>query len=180
MTEEYEQNLLNLENNNNNNNNNWLKMIKYYNVKPTIIVIYVWTTAICLTINSHNIIKTTFLHWGPGDAYFITIPIDSWEKWTYLMIYSFFSQVVYSFVNITIAPFITNVIRDYKNNISLPQKYILIIVFSYKTYIWFHEILEVFLTLTLQLQFYLPAIIADIIISIFSAWDYNKASKTIR
>ena len=95
------------------------------------------------------------------------------------MIYSFFSQVIYSFVNITLSPFLTNVIRDHKSKTTLPVPTVLFIVFSYKVYGWVHEILEVFLTLTLQLQYYLPALIADVIITMFSTWKYNKKNDPV-
>ena len=152
-------------------------VLKYYHVRSTLIVIYVWLTLIGVSTSSYNIIEGEFLHCGPGgNAYFITIPIDSWNKWTCVMTYSFFSQVIYSFVGITLSPFISNVVRDYKSPVSFSTKYVIFVMFSYKLYQWFHEILEVFLTLTLQLQYYIPAIIADIVISICSTWDYNRKS----
>ena len=154
-------------------------LLRHYHIKPIIVCIYAWFIIIATSAKSNNIIEGSFLHCGPGEAYFITIPINTWSKWGCVMIYSFFSQVLYSFVNITLSPFLTNVIRDHKSKTTLPVPTVLFIVFSYKVYGWVHEILEVFLTLTLQLQYYLPALIADVIITMFSTWKYNKKNVPI-
>ena len=156
------------------NGYNTTYLLRHYHIKPIILCIYTWFIIITTSAKSNNITEGHFLHCGPGEAYFITIPINTWSKWCYVMIYSFFSQVIYSFVNITLSPFITNIIRNNKSNAVLPMPTVLFIVFSYKVYRWVHEILDVFLTLTLQLQYYLPALIADVIITMFSTWKYNQ------
>jgi hypothetical protein len=149
-----------------------INQLKYYYIKPCLIGIYIWQIIIYSSSYELDIIDSSFFHCGPGDSVFIVTPINTWRKWWGVMIYSFTSQIVYSFVTISLAPFISNVIRDYKSEKNLSYKYSIFIVFSYKSFIWMHEILEVFLTLTLQLQYYLPAIIADIIIALCSTHYY--------
>ena len=156
-------------------NNNTI--LKYYYVKPTLAIMYVWLVIVSSTMNSDELIAGNFFHFGPGDRLFVTVPIDSWEKWSYIMVYSFFSQILYSLVNISISPFITNVIRDHKTEYVISCPCATFIVFSYKLYIWVHEILEIFLTLTLQLQYYLPAIFADILIGLVSTYIYIRKKR---
>lgn len=147
---------------------------KNYYIKFTIIIIIVWLGCfisifiyLCYEYNSN------FFHLGPGNnILFLNFTVDNWLKWSFIMSYSFFSQFISSFVSSSLSPFITNVIRDHKCewNESILNAQLIILI--YKLYSWFHDICEIFLVLTLQLQFYLPALIADLIVSFITTRNY--------
>ena len=92
------------------------------------------------------------------------------------MIYSILSQVSYSVISSTISPYISNVIRDHKTPIE--EKGTLIqaqsIVFVYTLYSWLTSILDVFLWITLQVQYIIPALLTDLILTIYFTNSYMK------
>ena len=49
---------------------------------------------------------------GPSESNFLKI--NTWGKWSLVISYSFFSQIINSLVNATLYPFMTNVIKDHK------------------------------------------------------------------
>ena len=126
--------------------------------------------------------KTDFLHWGPSDVKFGGLIIDTWSKWLFVMCYSIFSQVIYSIVSSNLSPYISNVIRDYKTPKQDKGKYIncQIIVQIYSLYHWLSNIFDVFLWITLQLQYLVPAIITDLILTLYFTHNfYVKSPKNI-
>lgn len=146
---------------------------RYY-LKSMLCIGNIWIIGILAMIYSLSYKDTDFFKFGPGNATFLQIKIDSWEKWIMIMIYSFLSQVINSLMNATVYTFIINVIRDYKSpwegSIIFGQ-YICILC---KVFNWVNEICEVFLVLTLQLQYWIPGFIADIAVSIFTTNKYLK------
>tara|TARA_Y100000816_G_scaffold150063_1_gene106731 strand:+ start:95 stop:571 length:477 start_codon:yes stop_codon:yes gene_type:complete len=111
--------------------------------------------------------ETDFLIWGPSNTVFAGIKINTWSRWCMVMSYSIFSQISYSVVSSTLRPFISNVIRDYKTPIenkgSLIRAHYMVSVYTF--YYWISSIFDVFLWITMQLQFILPAIIIDLLIT---------------
>tara|TARA_Y100000389_G_scaffold183785_1_gene201606 strand:- start:1451 stop:1741 length:291 start_codon:yes stop_codon:yes gene_type:complete len=87
-----------------------------------------------------------------------------------------FSQISYSIISSTLSPFISNVIRDYKTPIedkgSIIRAQYLVSVYTF--YYWISSIFDVFLWITMQLQFILPAIIIDLIITYRFTNNYMK------
>lgn len=159
-----------------------MDVYQLYSIKPAIIIASIWMIIIASVIgicakaeNSHTV---TFFSLGPSNnTNFTTFKIDNWEKWVFIMTYSFLSQFIHSFINATLYPFMTNVIRDYKSEWTKSHCSAQLITLVYKLYYWFHDICDVFLVLTLQLQFYIPALIADILVGAITTRKFIK-SKT--
>lgn len=149
------------------------EILKKYYIKHALILAILWIIFVIFLIiiySSNNII---FLHFGPtNDSKFIIYEINTWTKWTLLMIYSFLSQFIHSILNSTLYSFIVNVVRDHKTIYNATIKYPLLITIVYKIYYWINYICNIFLILTYQLQFYIPALIADIMVGIFITKKY--------
>mgnify|MGYP001305952888 CR=1 FL=1 len=123
--------------------------------------------------------ETDFLIWGPSNVKFAGFKIDNWSRWYFVMGYSMFSQISYSIVSSTLRPFICNVIRDYKTPIEdkgskIRAQYL---VSVYTFYYWISSIFDVFLWITMQLQFILPALIIDLIITYRFTNNYMKLNR---
>ena len=120
--------------------------------------------------------ESDFLIWGPSDVKFAGFIINNWLRWYLVMGYSIFSQISYSIVSSTLRPFISNVIRDYKTPIedkgSLIRAQYLVSVYTF--YYWIASIFDVFLWITMQLQFILPAILIDLTITYRFTNNYMK------
>ena len=152
-----------------------MNLFKRYSVLSSLIISCSWIIVITLILSVYTSKKTNFLMFGPSNkTIFIDLKIDTWEKWFLTMVYSFLSQCVHSYINSTLYPFMVNVIRDYKSEWNDTMFKAQMITLIYKLYYWFHEICEIFLVLTLQLQYYLPSLLADIIVGALTTRRYIK------
>lgn len=149
---------------------------KYY-VTPILGLTGCWSVIVICMIGLLSDGNKDILHFGPGENKFIHLKIDNWGRWSFVMLYSFFSQLVNSLINSTIYPFITNVIRDYKSPYDGSVSYAQFIAVIYKLYYWFNEICDLFLVLTLQVQYWIPGLIADILVALWSTNRYLKEKK---
>jgi len=117
------------------------------------------------------------LKFGPDDnIYFITFPINNWTRWTFVMIYSFFSQFIYTILSSTLSPYIKNVIQDHKTPFNEKKHYweSQFILQIYTIYGWLSHIFDIFLYLTLQIQYLIPSFIADISMTFYFNHFYLK------
>jgi len=145
-----------------------------YMIRPMAIVGCAWVLAIVVMIGFLSSEDANFFRLGPGATSFLQFRIDTWFKWGLVMSYSFFSQLVNSLMSSTISSFITNVIRDHKSPWEGPVIYGQLIALVYKLYYWINDICDVFLVLTLQLQYWIPALIADLIVSVWTTHSYLR------
>lgn len=152
-----------------------------YKIKIGIIVAGSWSLCIITGVSViASDIDTDFLHWGPSDVIFAGFRVNTWTKWIFVISYSVLSQVAYTIVNATVSPYITNVIRDHKTPIEEKGTKLnaQIIVFTYTLFYWLSSILDVFLWITLQLQYILPALLTDLLITIYFTDSYMKPTIT--
>ena len=152
-----------------------MNLYKRYSLQSSLILSLAWVVTLSIIISINTKKTTNFLHFGPSNnTNFIDLKIDNWGKWFLTMLYSFLSQFINSYINATLYPFMVNVIRDYKSEWRDTLLKAQIITLIYKLYCWFHEICEIFLVLTLQLQYYLPALLADLIVGCLTTRKYIK------
>ena len=149
---------------------------KYY-VTPILGLTGCWSIIVICTISVLSDGNKDILHFGPGENKFIHLKIDTWGRWSFVMLYSFSSQLVNSLINSTLYPFITNVIRDHKSPYDGSVSYAQSIAVIYKLYYWFNEICDLFLVLTLQIQYWIPGLIADILVALWTTHSYLKEKR---
>lgn len=145
-----------------------------YSVQPMLGVGTLWIVAIIAMIATLSSGDPNFLNFGPGKTTFLQFRVDTWGKWGLVMAYSFFSQLVNSLMNATIYPFITNVIRDHKAAWDGSELFGQLVAVVYKLYYWINDICDVFLVLTLQLQYWIPGLIADVGVSLWTTHYYLR------
>ena len=88
------------------------------------------------------------------------------------MAYSFVSPFINSLVNSTLYPFMMNVIRDHKTPWEDSNRNAYLITLIYKLYYWFNDICDILIIFTLQFQFYLPSLFAEIIVGLSTTRKY--------
>jgi len=122
---------------------------------------------------------TAFLHVGPGgDAQFFGFPIDSWGRWAGVVLYGACSQIVRSLISATLYPFMTNVVRDHKEPWEDGSLRIaLAVTVVYKLFYAVSDICDVFVALTLQLQYYVPMIVSDVAVGLFTTRWYMRRKR---
>ena len=152
-----------------------------YKIKIGIIVAGSWSICIIAGVSViASDMDTEFLQWGPSDVIFAGFRVNTWTRWSFVISYSVLSQVAYTIVNSSVLPYITNVIRDHKTPIEEKGTKLnaQIIVFTYTLFYWLSSILDVFLWITLQLQYILPALLTDLLITIYFTNSYMTETVT--
>lgn len=82
-------------------------------------------------------------------------------------------------MNATIYPFITNVVRDHKAAWDGSEFFGQLIALVYKLYYLINDICDVFLVLTLQLQYWIPGLIADVGVSLWTTHHYLRDKSVV-
>jgi len=118
---------------------------------------------------------TMFLHFGPSHStIFGGIRVDTWGKWALVMTYSCLSQAIESVVSNTLSPYIKNVIQDHKTSQTDKPRYMRgqLLIQIYTLYAWLSSVFDVFLWVTLQVQYMLPAMVADLCLTFAFSHGY--------
>lgn len=141
---------------------------RVYRVRLGTAVVSAWSAVLLVGLSYASVYDhdagTRFLHWGPSDAQFGPLRINTWPRWGAVLAYSITSQVVSSIASATLSPYVSNVIRDYKTPRAKKGTWCQAqgIVFAYTLVGWVTGVLDVFVWVTLQVQFILPALLADL------------------
>ena len=143
------------------------RIFRSYNAMTGLAVALAWSAALCVTL---GVVCATgalasFTRLGPNsEASFGGVSIDTWDKWMALMLYSASSQLAQSVVGGTLDPLVTNEIRDPDSpfpSYGAAQ----ITVGIQNMFLWMVGLFDILLYITMQLQFWVPAIIADLVVN---------------
>ena len=161
------------------------------NTNPTLVamILVVWSILLFIMIYfalTNEKSDTTFLRFGPAKktdkkvSKFLGIQIDSWTKVVAIMMYVFVSQIIKTYTYTIIKPWLTNNIYDDKTkslDVSFAQ--VFFITNAYTVFNWFNRIIGTFLYFTLELQFIIPDVIANLIFKNITTYYYVK-NKSLR
>ena len=158
--------------------------INIYCIKTGLITCTLW--CILLLVGFIYFVSTekeiNILYFGPSeDIVFICFKINTWNRWTIVMMYSLFSQIIYTIISNTLRPYIKNVIQDHKtSNNDKPKKYIAHYINQiYTFYNWISHIFDIFLYLTIQIQFIIPSFLVDIVMTYYYTENYMKIKEEL-
>jgi hypothetical protein len=143
-----------------------------YSIKYAYPLLLLWLVLICvlfITSGSHN---ASFFMFGPSDVIFMGMEVNNWYRWSLVMTYGFFSQMINSYMDATIGPYISNVIQDHKYKGKIKKSYAITLCTMYQLYDWIHWLLSIMLYVSLQMQYYIPGLTADLIINILTTNNY--------
>jgi len=137
-----------------------------------------WILIFIILLGFMGAFSGRFLHFGPStdpetQANFLGNAIDSWEMVILLYILGFFSAVFSTYYHGVFGAWLTNTVKDRKQKylgINKKIAYILITLDPIVSSI--NRILELFVTLTLQLQFLIPQLLGDIIATVLTSRSY--------
>ena len=124
-----------------------------------------------------------FLHFGPStdpdtQAEFLGAAIDSWEKVILLYILGFFSAAFSTYYHGVFGAWLTNTVKDpTKKKLGMNKNLANILITLDPIISSINRILELFVTLTLQLQFLIPQLLGDIIATILTSREYLSKKK---
>ena len=119
-----------------------------------------------------------FVIWGPDERIrFAGYTIDTWDRWTYVMLFSIVSQISISINVNTLEPYITNVVRDHKTVRPVSPLHGHLVVQLKTSYDWILGILNTSLWVTLQVQFLLTGLLTDLVVSAIMTQRFMETKK---
>ena len=78
-------------------------------------VLNIWSISFITFFILLNYSNTILFEIGPSDRIlFVGLKINTWNKWTCVMLFSILSQVMDNIISATLNPYVTNVIKDHK------------------------------------------------------------------
>lgn len=155
-------------------------MENIYNIHLGLTVANIWSLSLITSFILLNYSNAILFEIGPSDRIlFAGLKINTWNKWNCVMLFSTLSQVMDSIISATLNPYVSNVIKDHKtiNKGSFIVAHF--IVQSRAIFHWLNEIGHIYLWITLQIQFILPALSVDLIIRFFTTERYLRSQQNI-
>ena len=134
----------------------------------------IWIIILVLILQSMGGFSKKFLHFGPStdpkiQTEFLGSKVDTWSKVIIIYILGFFSVLFSTYYFNIFGNWLTNSVKDHKQktlNMSKHHAYFFTILDPIINSI--NGILSLFITLTLQLQFIIPQILGEVLVTIFS------------
>jgi len=127
-----------------------------------------------------------FMHFGPSTdpetaAEFLGAHIDTWPKVIELYALGFFSAIMKTYYRTVYNAWMMNQVKDVKTkHVTVKKSFAYIMITLDPLISNINSILELFLTLTLQLQFLVPQILGDFVASVLVSRAYLKKKKSFR
>ena len=140
----------------------------------------VWNASVVLVLVTLFLLlaRNDFVTWGPSDRIlFAGYTINTWDRWTYVMLFSVLSQISISINVNTLEPYITNVVRDHKTHQLQNPLHGHLVVQLKTSYDWILGILNTNLWVTLQVQFLLAGLLTDLAVSALMTQRFLNAKK---
>ena len=133
-------------------------------------------SVVTFLVASHD--YTEFVIFGPSSAIaFAGFTIDTWPRWTAVMLFSVVSQVSICINVNTLEPFINNVVRDHKSTRVTSDLTAHAIVQLKTSYDWILGILNTTLWITMQVQFLAVALLTDLVVTAVMTRRFLDAKK---
>ena len=142
-----------------------------------------WVVLFVIILGFMGAFSEKFLYFGPSNdpetqTEFLGSKIDSWKKVIIIYLLGFFSAAFSTYYYNIFGAWLTNSVKDHKETklkISRSTAQLLTTLDPIISSI--NRILELFVTLTLQLQFIIPQILGEIFVTILSARSFLSKKK---
>ena len=164
-----------------------MKLEKHLTSPETAIATFsTWVFIFVLILGMMGAFSKKFLHFGPSTdpetaTEFLGAHIDTWPKVIQLYLLGFFSSIIHTYYRTVYDAWMMNQVKDVKQkyiNVKKGIAYLMIIIDPIMSNI--NSILELFLTLTLQLQFLIPQMLGDFVASVIVSQAYLKKKKKFK
>ncbi len=120
-------------------------------------------------LDKEGVFQKKFLHFGPSpDSKFFHITIDTWGKVIAVYIIGFISALSVSYYTSVTGSFVSGILLNpaYKDIIKTSEFWSKIIVSVDPIITWIMNSFQIFITLTMQLQFMIPQLLGHIAVAI--------------
>jgi len=145
-------------------------LIKYFfNIKVSFFIFIVFIIAYLIILDEEGAFKNKFLRFGPSeDTKFLNMKLDTWNKVILVYIIGLLSSFLTSYYNNVSYDFIHSYIWNpaYNKKIKMTKEWTQLIVILEPLMYWILEILNLFITFTMELQYIVPKFIGTRLIDI--------------
>lgn len=143
--------------------------IKFFDPSIAFIVFLIIAVGYLIFLDKEGVFQKKFLHFGPSpDTTFLHFTIDSWGKVIAVYIIGFISALSVSYYSNVTGSYITGVLLNpaYKDIIKRSEFWSKILVSVDPIITWIMSSFQIFITLTMQLQFMIPQFLGHILVAI--------------
>lgn len=147
----------------------------FHDQRKAVAVLYVWLAILMGLFVQVGIGDSSFIHFGPSpDAKFMSIPIDTWSRWTVIAIFQFCNTFINIFVSESMWPWIQNTIQDHKNKYLPYSK--TACMWICQTYYLYGNVVSMFglFAMFVQVDFMLIRTLADILVSYYTTNQFLR------
>ena len=135
----------------------------------TALVLVIWLAVVLTVFFCLGVLNSNFFRFGPSPSlHFLSIPINTFEKWFLLAIYCCIDTLIKSYGHDLVIPWLTHTIADPKTR-TLPYRrgVCLLVMETYFMYVHISSMFKFFLSLA-QVDFVLISGLSDMTMKIFS------------
>ena len=146
----------------------------------------IWVLIFIFILGMMGAFSDKFMHFGPSTdpetaTEFLGAHIDTWPKVIQLYLLGFFSSIMHTYYSTVYDAWMMNQVKDTKTKHVTIKKSIAYLMITLDPIISnINSILELFLTLTLQLQFLIPQMLGNLIASIMVSKAYLNKKKSFK
>jgi hypothetical protein len=136
-----------------------------------------------MILHEEGIFTKRFLHFGPSDdpetqTEFLGSPVNTWPKVITLYLLGFFSVLFSTYYHDIFGTWLINSVKDHKEkNINMTKQSAYSLTFLDPLFGSINKILELFVLLTLQLQFIIPQILGELFVTSWSMRNFLSKKK---
>lgn len=125
--------------------------------------------------------ESDFFKFGPSKTvHFFKIPVDTWGKWTCVVVYTVFNQLIQTYGLETISPWMINEIQNRKvKTIQYSPKIVQAIIQIWYIYMWSGRIFGIQIMLS-QFDFLLVVLISDLFATALTTRLYLTSKRMVR
>lgn len=153
------------------------------NPKIAFISFTTWVIIFVIILGFMGAFSEKFLYFGPSNdpktqTEFLGSKIDSWNKVIIVYVLGFFSAAFSTYYYNIFGAWLTNSVKDHKEkNLKVSKSTAELLTTLDPIISSINRILELFVTLTLQLQFIIPQILGEIFVTVVSARCFLSKKK---
>jgi hypothetical protein len=143
-------------------------------------VMMVWLFVIVVIFAMYGLYESAFFGFGPNSGInLFSITIDTWPKWTGIMLLNLFDQILFEWATEVVRPWLVNSLQDHKTthvDETLPG--VFFIVNGYELCGYVRLIINIRMIFT-QVDFLIAVFVGNFIAMNYTTWNYLRG-KTLK
>lgn len=138
-------------------------------------VLLVWLACIMVFFAVEGLFEGNFFNVGPNDnVVLFGVAINTWTRWTAVMVFNFVDMLLYEWSTEIIRPFVINTVQDHKTEeLGMPKWKALFIVNSFELCSYVRFVINIRMIFT-QLDFIIAVYLGNVVSENAVTWSYIR------